>query len=183
MHLVVGLGNPGPKYAGNRHNVGFHVVERLADGVSFVDKHKGRLAKVELVGRPVQLLMPQTFMNLSGESVQKVLQFFSIPADRLVVVHDELDLAFEDVRIKVGGGLAGHNGLRSIAQHCGGPGFVRVRVGIGRPPVGPVDRFVLSDFSADERARIPDVLDRAATMVRAIVEHGAAKAMNDLHAR
>jgi PTH1 family peptidyl-tRNA hydrolase len=183
MHLVVGLGNPGPKYAGNRHNVGFHVLERLADGASFADKHRGRLAKVELAGRPVQLLAPQTFMNLSGESVQKAMAFFSIALDHVIVVHDELDLPFEEVRIKAGGGLAGHNGLRSIAQHCGGPDFLRIRVGIGRPPVGPVDRWVLSDFGADERARLPDVIDRAATMVRAVVEHGAAKAMNDLHAR
>lgn len=183
MHLVVGLGNPGPRYAGNRHNVGFHVLDRLREDASFVDKHRGRLARVEVAGRALLLLAPQTFMNRSGESVQSVMRFFTIPLDQVVVVHDELDLPFGQLRIKVGGGLAGHNGLRSISQLCAGPDFVRIRVGIGRPPDGRVSDFVLSDFSAEERDHLPDVLDRAVAMVRAVVLDGPAKAMNDLHAR
>ncbi len=184
MFLVVGLGNPGPKYAGNRHNVGFMATDLLRDrwrGGSLRDKFKGRYAKTSYGGQDVLLLHPMTYMNLSGESVQKAMTFFKVPLERVVVVHDELDLAYEDARIKVGGGTAGHNGLRSIVQQCGGNGFVRVRVGIGRPRSGGVEGYVLNDFNADERAVLSAVLDGVADMVEAIMDKGPEKAMNALH--
>ncbi len=186
MHLVAGLGNPGTKYAGNRHNVGFMVVDALADRWSapaLRDKFKGEFAKADFGGRDVVLLKPMTYMNLSGESVQPAMKFFKVALGGVVVVHDELDLPFGEVRIKVGGGAAGHNGLKSIIQHGGGNGFVRVRVGIGRPRSGAVEGYVLSDFAAIERAELPDVLDRAALAVEGILRDGPQKAMNRLHAK
>jgi PTH1 family peptidyl-tRNA hydrolase len=184
VYLVVGLGNPGTKYAGNRHNVGFMVVDALVDRWSapaLRDKFKGEFAKTDFGDRDVVLLKPQTYMNLSGESVQPAMQFFKIALGRVVVVHDELDLPFGEVRIKVGGGAAGHNGLKSIIQHGGGNGFIRVRVGIGRPRSGRPEGYVLSDFAAIERAELPDVLERAAVAVEGIVRDGPQKAMNRLH--
>jgi peptidyl-tRNA hydrolase, PTH1 family len=186
VYLVVGLGNPGPKYARNRHNVGFMVVEGLADrggaGPSR-DKFKGRFTKVPLAGQDAVLLEPLTYMNLSGESVAPALQFFKVPLDRLVVVHDELDLPFGTIRLKVGGGTAGHKGPRSIVQHCGGEGFVRLRMGIGRPPGGrSVESWVLSDFDASERAELPDLVQQAGDAVELVLSRGAQAAMNLLHA-
>ncbi len=184
MFLVTGLGNPGAKYAGNRHNVGFMVVDALADRWSapaLREKFKGEFAKETFGGEDVLLLKPMTFMNLSGESVQPAMQFFKVDLARVVVVHDELDLPFGEVRIKVGGGAAGHNGLKSIIQHGGGNGFVRVRVGIGRPRSGRPEGYVLSDFAAIERAELPDVLEKAAKAVEGIVKYGPQKTMNRLH--
>ena len=139
MHLVAGLGNPGPKYAGNRHNVGFMVVDELArrwGAPSFRSKCKGELTKVAVGGQDVVLLKPMTYMNRSGESVQAAMQFFKVPVGHVACIHDELDLELGVVRLKVGGGTAGHNGLRSVIQHCGSPDFLRCRVGIGRPERG-----------------------------------------------
>jgi PTH1 family peptidyl-tRNA hydrolase len=182
--LVVGLGNPGSRYAGTRHNVGFMVVERVAARAragAFREKFQGLFTKAELDGREVILLEPLTYMNLSGDSVQKAMTFFKVPLKDVVVVHDELDLAWRTSRIKVGGGHAGHNGLRSIMQQCGGPDFTRVRVGIGRPPSGPVDGYVLSDFHSAERAELDGELEKAARMVESIVARGPQAAMNELH--
>jgi len=182
--LVVGLGNPGTRYAGTRHNVGFMVVERVAARAragAFREKFQGLFTKAELDGREVILLEPLTYMNLSGESVQKAMTFFKVPLKDVVVVHDELDLAWRTSRIKVGGGHAGHNGLRSIMQQCGGPDFTRVRVGIGRPRSGPVDGYVLSDFDTAERAELDGELEKAARMVESIVARGPQAAMNELH--
>lgn len=184
MYLVVGLGNPGPKYAENRHNVGFMVAERLADrwgAGAFREKFKASFTKTSYKGDDVVLLKPETFMNLSGESVQKAMKFFKVALGDVIVVHDELDLAYEDTRIKVAGGLAGHNGLKSIAQHCGGNGFIRIRVGIGRPRSGATEGYVLGNFDADQRARLDDVLTHAATLVEAVVSEGAQPAMNRHH--
>jgi len=184
VFLVAGLGNPGPKYEGNRHNVGFMVVDALVDRWSAAtprEKFKGEFVKADHGGRDVVLLKPATYMNLSGESVQPAMKFFKVGLGSIVVVHDELDLPFGEVRIKVGGGAAGHNGLKSITQHCGGNGFVRVRVGIGRPRSGRPEGHVLSDFAAIERAELPDVIDKAAKAVEGIVKHGAQKTMNRLH--
>lgn len=188
MHLVAGLGNPGPKYAGHRHNVGFMVAERLADrsgapGAVWRDKWKARHLKVRLGGEDVVLLEPLTFMNLSGEAVQPAMRFFQVPLERVIVVHDELDLPFGTLRLKKGGGAAGHNGLKSIVQHCGGPDFVRLRVGIGRPPHGAVEKWVLSDFSSEEGAALEDVLNDATRAVEAVVSEGISAAMNVVNAR
>jgi len=184
VHLITGLGNPEPQYEGNRHNVGFMVIDRLVDrwrAPSLREKFKGEFAKASFRGEDAVLLEPMTFMNLSGESVRPAMQFFKIALGEVIVIHDELDLPFGEVRIKVGGGAAGHNGLKSIIQHGGGNGFLRVRVGIGRPRSGRPEGYVLSDFAAIERAELPDVLDRAAAAVEGILVDGAPKAMNRLH--
>lgn len=193
MHLVVGLGNPGKKYERNRHNVGFMVVERLAqshDLPAFKEKFSGVWTKGEIVvgdaRHPVALLLPHTFMNLSGDSVQPAAAFLKVDPGHVIVVHDELDLPWQDVRLKVGGGHAGHNGLRSIIQRLGTPDFVRVRVGIGRPPPGfrgDVADWVLSDFDAMERAELPAVVDRACAAIERVVADGVAAAMNVVNTR
>ncbi|MCA9536317.1 MAG: aminoacyl-tRNA hydrolase [Myxococcales bacterium] len=183
MHLVVGLGNPGPKYSGNRHNVGFMVVDRLAArwaAPAFRDKFKAETTKGLLRQGDVVLLKPQTFMNLSGESVQPAMAFYKVDLEHVLCVHDELDLEFGVVRLKVGGGTAGHNGLKSMVQRCGGNGFARVRVGIGRPPVR-TESHVLSDFDSSERAELGDVIERACDMVEACILEGATAAMNRYH--
>jgi PTH1 family peptidyl-tRNA hydrolase len=181
MYLVVGLGNPGPKYQGNRHNVGFMVVDQLAQRHArdpFREKFSGLFARGNLDAQEFGLLKPQTFMNLSGESVQKAMAFFKVELAQVVVVHDELDLEFATSRIKLGGGTAGHNGLKSIVQHCGGPDFIRVRVGIGRARSGSGERHVLSDFSRDECLSLPDVLDSASLAVSDVLLRGVPAAMN-----
>ncbi len=184
MHIVVGLGNPGPKYSGNRHNIGFMVVERLASrwsAPSFRDKFKAQTTKASFAGGDVVLLQPQTFMNLSGESVQPAMRFFKVPLEHVVCVHDELDLEFGVTRLKVGGGTAGHNGLKSMVSHCGGNGFVRLRVGIGRPRGGRTEGHVLSDFDASERAELDDLIERCCDIVEACVKDGPVPAMNRYH--
>jgi PTH1 family peptidyl-tRNA hydrolase len=178
VYLVVGLGNPGAKYAGNRHNVGFMVVERLAERLkagAFRGKFSGEFTRVS--SPDVVLLKPMTFMNLSGESIQQAMQFFKVALKDVIVVHDELDLAYGDNRIKLGGGTAGHNGLKSTVQNVG-DGFVRLRVGIGRPRGSDAVPHVLGDFSAAERTTLPDVLDHAAQGVETILAKGVATAMN-----
>lgn len=186
MWLVVGLGNPGPKYAGNRHNVGFKVVELLASrwrAAAAKEKFSGLWTKGTFAGEEAVLLQPMTYMNLSGESVQKAMAFFKVPLSNVIVIHDELDLAYADVRLKMGGGAAGHNGLKSIIQHCGGPEFLRVRIGIGRPPKGAVESWVLGDFDALERAQLQDVLQAAALASEAVLREGPAKAQNQFNTK
>lgn len=186
MHLIVGLGNPGSKYADNRHNIGFHIVMRFAEDIgapAFKAKFKGVFTKAYLGSKEVVLLMPGTYMNLSGESVAPALKFFGIPPERLIVVHDELDLPFGEVRIKKGGGLAGHNGLRSIARHLGTQDFLRLRFGIDRPVGRPVAAYVLSDFSKDERAVMDERLEFSCAALRAIIEDGVEAAMLRFHTK
>jgi PTH1 family peptidyl-tRNA hydrolase len=191
MVLVVGLGNPGRKYEKNRHNVGFMAVEHLARAHrigDFKEKFSAVWTKGEIsVGgtrHAVALLKPQTFMNLSGDSVQPAAAFLKVEAPQIIVIHDELDIAWKDVRLKVGGGHAGHNGLRSMIERLGTPDFVRVRVGIGRPPPGfkgDVADYVLQNFDSMETAELPDVLGRACAAVEAVVAKGVQAAMNALH--
>ena len=193
MYLVVGLGNPGKKYAKNRHNVGFMVVERLAQShglPDFKEKFSAVWTKGEIAAggtrHPVALLEPQTFMNLSGDSVQPAASFLKTDPAHVIVVHDELDIPWREVRVKVGGGHAGHNGLRSIIQRLGTPEFVRVRVGVGRPPTGfkgDVADFVLADFDSLERPELPDVVDRAAAAVEKILSDGLSVAMNVINTK
>ena len=181
MFLVVGLGNPGPKYAATRHNVGFMVVERLRQhhGLApFKEKFKGVYSRGALRGHEVVLLEPMTYMNLSGTSVQPAMQFFKVDLSGLIVIHDELDLPFGAVRLKWDGGLAGHKGLKSIAASCGGQAFGRVRVGIGRPQVGSVEQHVLSNFSSDEGTQLENVLGSAAAALEDALEFGFSAAMN-----
>lgn len=181
MQLIAGLGNPGSKYAGNRHNVGFMVVDRFAQvqvAQPFRERFQGIFTKVRFGNHEVGLLKPSTYMNLSGRSVQLAMNFFKLGLPDLIVVHDELDVAFGSLRIKFGGGTAGHRGIGSITECCGGPDYARVRVGIGRPRSGSVENFVLSDFSADEGAWLPDVLERATLALTDIVGSGTQVAMN-----
>jgi PTH1 family peptidyl-tRNA hydrolase len=186
--VVVGLGNPGPDYAGNRHNVGQMVLDELASrmGATF-KKHKtpNQVAEGRLVpgGTRLVLAKPGSFMNTSGGPVSSVLGFYSATPADLVVVHDELDLPFDTVRLKGNGGHGGHNGLRDIIKATGTNEFMRVRVGIGRPPgrQDPAD-YVLRDFSAAEKKTLPILLADAADAVEAIAEVGLLAAQQRVHA-
>jgi PTH1 family peptidyl-tRNA hydrolase len=185
--LVVGLGNPGREHEGQRHNIGFMVLDALrsAEGwPEYREKHSGLWTRGELAGQPVVLLEPQTYMNLSGESVQPAAAFLKAAAGDIVVVHDELDLPWKELRLKLGGGHAGHNGLRSILQRLGTPDFARVRVGIGRPPPGfpgTTADWVLSRFDPVERAELGDVIGRAVDALRRIAKDGLTAAMKEVH--
>jgi peptidyl-tRNA hydrolase, PTH1 family len=183
--LVVGLGNPGPQYAGNRHNVGFLVLDELAGRVGGRFKaHKGgaEVAEGRLSGRRVVLAKPRSFMNLSGGPVVAAARFYKVAPADVIVVHDELDLPFPTIRLKLGGGDNGHNGLRSITKSLGTKDYHRVRFGIGRPPgrMDPAD-FVLRDFSAVERKELPFALDHTADAVEALVGTGLEAAQNSFH--
>jgi PTH1 family peptidyl-tRNA hydrolase len=161
---VVGLGNPGREYARNRHNVGWLIVDELArrHGGSWKGKFSGQLAEIRLDGHKLALLKPETFMNESGKSVGAAARFFKLDPDAVLVVHDEGDLDPGRLQARLGGGLAGHNGLRSIAQHLGTPDFMRLRVGVGRPERGDprtLADFVLADFRPEDDA---EALVRAA---------------------
>lgn len=204
---MVGLGNPGPGYAGNRHNVGAMTVVGLAGrhdagmpprgraakrpAPSF-KAHKARASIHELrlgtgpggtPGPRAVLAVPATYMNESGGPVKALMSFFSVDLERLIVVHDELDIPAGDVRVKLGGGEGGHNGLRSVTSSVGTRDYLRVRVGIGRPPgrTDPAD-FVLRDFSAPERAELPFTLDTAADAVESLVEVGLLESQQRFHA-
>ena len=187
--LLVGLGNPGKKYEATRHNAGFLVLDAMAKGEGledFREKFSGLFVKGRAFGKDVVLLKPQTFMNLSGDSVQPAMVFHKVAVGDVIVVHDELDLPFGEVRVKVGGGHAGHNGLRSIIGRVGSPDFVRVRVGIGRPPVdfaGDVADYVLTGFDPTERARLPALVEDARLAVERIVKDGSVAAMGSVNAK
>lgn len=187
MHLVLGLGNPGGRYRHNRHNAGFMVVDRLASraGVACDRKQLGALVtRTTVRGEDVVLAQPQSFMNLSGQPAASLKGFYKCPIERIVVVHDELDLPFGDIRVKVGGGHGGHNGLRDIQARLGGNGFVRVRFGVGRPPEGwQTANYVLADFTAEESAELDTLVDRAADAVEAVVSEGVQAAMNRFNVR
>jgi peptidyl-tRNA hydrolase, PTH1 family len=181
MHLVVGLGNPGREYERTRHNVGFKVVERLAANGAF---GPWRLADQAVVSRgkigntDVLLVKPQTFMNLSGEAVGGLLRFYKADPAELIVVHDDMDFECGVVRVKLGGGHGGHNGLKSIAAHCGRD-FARVRVGIGKPATAALGTdFVLSGFDKGERSLVDDAIALAADAVVVILDKGIAAAMS-----
>jgi PTH1 family peptidyl-tRNA hydrolase len=185
LWLVVGLGNPGPSYAGNRHNVGFMVLDLLAERAGGRFKaHKGRADLVEgrLVGQRAVLAKPKCYMNESGGPVASLRDFFKAPAERIVVVHDELDIPYGTVRLKLGGGDNGHNGLRSITKSLGSKDYLRVRVGVGRPPgrQDPAD-YVLKDFSGTEKKDLGFHVDRAADAVEALLTGPLEAALNVFH--
>ncbi|MET8906682.1 aminoacyl-tRNA hydrolase [Micromonospora sp. NPDC004551] len=186
--LVVGLGNPGREYAGNRHNVGFMVAELLAGrlGGKF-GRHKRAMGEVAegrlgFGGPKLVLLKPLTYMNLSGGPVVALAQFHKIPPERVIAVHDELDIPYGQLRVKCGGGEGGHNGLRSMSKSLGTKDYVRVRFGIGRPPgrQDPAD-YVLSDFSSAERKELEFLVDRAADVVESVVSKGVEPTQNLYH--
>ena len=186
--LIVGLGNPGPGYSGNRHNVGQMVLDTLAKriGASF-KAHKSNSvvaeARLGFGGPKIVLAKPLSYMNTSGGPVANLAKFYSVDPSQIVVVHDELDIEPHQVRIKFGGGHAGHNGLRDIIAAIATQDFVRVRVGIGRPPGRQeVADFVLKDFSAAERSELPVTLEIAADALQAIVESGVSAAQQKFNA-
>ena len=183
--LIVGLGNPGDEYAQTRHNAGFWFCERLARelGVSFSREARFHGLAANARSKGVWLLMPQTFMNRSGQSVAALARFYRITPAEILVVHDELDIPAGDVRVKLGGGEGGHNGLRSISSSLGTKDYLRVRVGIGRPP-GRMDAadYVLRDFGTVERKELPFLLDTAADAVESLVTIGLLDTQQKFHA-
>ncbi|MFI9724289.1 aminoacyl-tRNA hydrolase [Streptomyces sp. NPDC052396] len=183
--VIAGLGNPGPWFRKTRHNAGFLVVDRLAERYGVAFKWYGtqcRLAEIEVDGRRVILAKPQRFMNLSGNPVAAVMRAHDVPAERLLVVHDELAFAFGAVRMKRGGGAGGHNGLRSVSEALGNQHYARIRFGIGRPPKGQtIGKFVMRRFSESEQSGMPALLDRCADIAEACVVHGLDKAQTELH--
>ncbi|MEV0630080.1 aminoacyl-tRNA hydrolase [Nonomuraea wenchangensis] len=179
--LIAGLGNPGPEYAGNRHNAGFMVLDELAARAGGRFKaHKSRAEVCET--RAAILAKPLTYMNLSGGPVKALSDFYKIGPERLIVVHDELDVPYGALRAKLGGGDNGHNGLKSITKVLGTRDYLRVRFGIGRPP-GRMDpaAFVLRDFATVERKDLPFLVDRAADVVESLMAHGLEVTQNEFH--
>jgi len=184
--IIAGLGNPGPEYAGTRHNAGHMVLALLAErmGARFkAHRTRNDTAEGRLAGQAVTLARPRSYMNLSGGPVAALMAFYKLPAGRLVVIHDELDIPFGAVRLKLGGGDNGHNGLRSITSALGTRDYYRVRFGIGRPP-GRMDpaAYVLRDFAAAERKDLPFLIDRAADATETLITKGLAEAQNTYHA-
>jgi len=184
--LVVGLGNPGPDYERTRHNIGFRVADELARrlGASFKrSKHQALVAEARDGDERLLLAKPQTFMNESGRAVAALTRYYRVPLDRVIVVHDELDLPLGVVRVKLGGGAAGHNGVSDVVSAIG-PEFARVRIGIGRPPgrKDPVD-FVLEPFPKREEAEAPQIVDLGADAVLAIVRDGISAAQTEFNQR
>jgi PTH1 family peptidyl-tRNA hydrolase len=182
FYLIVGLGNPGPKYAANRHNVGFLCLERLAaaHGLTFEKQQKkARVALGEIRGRRVVLAQPQTFMNDSGRSIAPLAQFYKVSSERLLVVYDDLDLPPETLRMRPEGGSGGHKGMRSIIEQLGDQNFARLRIGVGRPP-GQMDpaAYVLQDFSADEVLLVEETLGRAVTAIETWLVEGVEMTMS-----
>jgi PTH1 family peptidyl-tRNA hydrolase len=183
--LVVGLGNPGPQYAGNRHNAGFLVLDVLAEragGRFKAHKQHADVVECRLAGERAVLAKPRSYMNESGGPVAAVRNFFGVPLDRVVVIHDELDLDAGVVRLKLGGGDNGHNGLRSVTKSLGSKDYLRVRLGIGRPPgrMDPAD-FVLRDVPAAERDAFGVQVALAADAVESLIKVGLAATQNEFH--
>jgi peptidyl-tRNA hydrolase, PTH1 family len=183
--LIVGLGNPGPGYAGNRHSVGYMVVDELARRVGgrFTSHKAGAdVLETRLAGRRAVLVRPRSFMNVSGSAVAGTARFFKIPPTDVVVVHDDLDLDYGVLKLKRGGGEGGHNGLRSVSACLGSRDYLRVRFGIGRPPgrMDPAD-FVLRDFSAEQRRELGLLVDRCADAVEQLLAQGLAATQNQMH--
>ncbi|GAB4222591.1 MAG: aminoacyl-tRNA hydrolase [Acidobacteriota bacterium] len=188
MRLVLGLGNPGRRYARTRHNVGVRVVEELArrHGIGLDrERHRARYGTGRIGRVPVLLATPLTYMNLSGEAARPLMRYHGLGPGEIIVVHDEADLLPGTVRIKQGGGIAGHNGLRSLVEHLGTREFTRVRVGIGRPPGGelPMADWVLTTPPPDEAAALAEGIERAADAVEAILALGVEAAMTRFNRR
>lgn len=182
MILVVGLGNPGEKYAGHRHNIGFMAAEHILRRYAFSAlsaKFNAKVATGTVAGTKVVLLLPQTFMNLSGTAVQAAAAFYKIPVENIVVLHDELDVAFTKIKIKQGGGHAGHNGLRSIEQALGA-NFKRIRMGIGHPgEKSKVHGYVLSDFTKTEQPLVHTMCAAVAAVLPQVIAGDDARAASD----
>lgn len=184
--LIVGLGNPGREYAGNRHNVGFDCVDLLAEkhGIALSkSQHKARLGTGQVAGRRAILAEPQTYVNSSGEAVGAVARYYKVAPGDVLVIYDDLDLPQGTIRLRPGGSSGGHNGIKSIIEQLGTQAFPRVRIGIGRPPgrMEPKD-YVLQDFSAAEREGMAEVYDRVVDAVETFIREGIREAMNRYNA-
>lgn len=185
MWLVVGLGNPGNKYRFTRHNIGFLAVDGLAQGwtspagaTSESTEHKALTQRLKVESQPILLAKPQTFMNLSGESVLSLLQFYKIPKEQLVVLQDDIEIPFASMRFHKNRGHGGHNGIKSISQVLGGNDYIRLKLGVGRPPHPEMDvaDYVLQNFSSEEMKAMPDFLNRACEAVETLIFEGLDKA-------
>ena len=184
--LVIGLGNPGERYAATRHNAGAMVIDEVTQrlGTKLKSHRSGCLvAEGLLCGEKLVAARPTSYMNESGRPVRQLAAFYKTPPGKVIVVHDELDIPFGDIRVKEGGGTAGHNGLKSVASHLGTKDFPRIRFGIGRPRGGDAVDYVLQRFSGSERKDLPDLLTRAVDVVERILEHGTERAMNEFNTR
>src|SRR5689334_8821358 len=184
-YLVVGLGNPGPEYAGTRHNVGFMVIDRLANRHRIAVKsnqHGARVGQGEIAGELVALVKPLTFMNLSGRAVAPLLNRHSLPPGQLIVVYDDADLPVGKIRVRARGSAGGHGGLKSIIASVGSSEFPRVRIGIGRSAGGDLVDHVLGGFRGSERELVDQAIDRAADAVECALTHGIETAMNRFNA-
>ena len=180
-YLIAGLGNPGPQYQWTRHNAGFLFLDRLAHLENSPITRKSFSGLIGEWGHHDDrhiILKPQTFMNLSGKSIMQALQFYKLPLSRLIVIHDELDLPFGAVRFKQGGGHGGHNGLRSIVEQLGKGDFLRLRIGIGRPPYGDTVNYVLGTIPPDQMENLHRVLDGGVEMLEMMLSEGLPKAMS-----
>jgi len=187
VKLIAGLGNPGVRYSYSRHNVGFLVLDALAR-MEDIKINRGKfdscIGRGVISGIPVILAKPQTFMNLSGVAVGKLASYFEIATEDIIVVHDDMDFSIGDIRIKMGGGVAGHKGLISIVNHLGGPEFIRIRLGIGRPATGRmIEDYVLERFSKREMQVLPDTVERACDAVIEVISSGVQTAMNKFNVR
>ena len=187
MKLVAGLGNPGARYEGTRHNIGFQVVQQLAADAGIALKrqgYQGLYGVGRIGGQEVTLLLPQTFMNLSGASIASACRALETGAQDLIVVHDDIELPFGTLRLRMGGGHGGHNGIRSTREALGCGDFIRVKVGVGRPPEGgDVSGWVLSSFSREERSRLGAIAANSARAVEILLSEGIQAAMNEFNNR
>ncbi len=180
MWLIVGLGNPGVRYARTRHNIGFMVLDRLAEslGLSFREKTDYRVCSGSISNHKVVLMEPLTFMNRSGSAVKKVFSGYTVPPEQVIVICDDLDLETGRLRIRKSGSSGGHNGVESVIQNLGTRDFIRVRIGIGRDPLIPAEDYVLSRFRKDENALIKEAVSSAVDAISCIVTEGPDRAMN-----
>lgn len=181
MWLIAGLGNPGAQYSLTRHNVGFMAIDYFAEGIktsAWQNEHKALTLKFKLEGENILLVKPQTFMNLSGESIQSIMSFYKINLDHLIVAHDEIDIPFQKIKIQKNRGHGGHNGIRSISEKMGSADYIRLKLGVGRPPHPnmQVADFVLQKFSSEEMATLPEFLNRSVDAIESIIFDGLQKA-------
>ncbi len=180
MWLLVGLGNPGIRYARTRHNIGFMVLDRLAEnlGLTFKEKTEYRACSGSISGHKVILMEPLTFMNRSGSAVRKVFSKYTVLPENIVVIQDDLDLVSGRLKISKRGSAGGHKGVESVIQHIGNQEFIRVRIGIGRDPLIPTEDYVLGKFRKEEQSSIKEVVSRAVEAITCIIELGVDKSMN-----
>lgn len=185
MHIITGLGNPGKKYKHTRHNVGFMVIDKIAEKLSInvnKVKFKGLFGSTNYKGEKILLLKPHTYMNCSGESVKDILSFYKVPLENLIVIYDDMDLPVGKIRIRPKGSSAGHNGIKSIIYQVSSENFPRIRIGIGKPPENfETTNYVLGKFTNEQKEKIEKAIDAAADAALVIVEKGIQQAMNQFN--